>query len=97
VAFSAASGVAIVPVTIVGSTLLWFRRSVRIRFAEPIPTAGARDRAARAAVEARVRDAMQGLLPRTEPPLPRRRALRFVGDLLTGADDLARRRTELGE
>jgi hypothetical protein len=29
--------------------------------------------------------------------MPHRRPLRFLGDLLTGADDLARRRAELGE
>ena len=97
VAFSATAGVPIVPVAIVGSTFLWYRRRVEVRFGEPIPTAGARDHAARAAVEERVRAALHELLPPSEPALPRRRPLRFIGDLLTAAEDRARRRAELGE
>jgi 1-acyl-sn-glycerol-3-phosphate acyltransferase len=97
VAFSAAAGVPIVPAAIVGSSVLWFRSHVSIHFGEPIPTAGARDRGAREALEARVRAAIQELLPDSEPPLPRRRPLQFIGDLLTGADDLDRRGAELGE
>lgn len=97
VAFSAAAGVPIVPAAIVGSSVLWFRRRVVIRFGAPIPTADARDRGARDALEARVHMALQELLPATEPLLPLRRPLRFIGDLLTGAGDLARRREELGE
>jgi 1-acyl-sn-glycerol-3-phosphate acyltransferase len=97
VAFSVAAGVPIVPAAIVGSTFLWFRRRVVVRFGEPIPTAGIRDRAAREALEQQVRAAMQELLPETEPWLPRRRPLQFLGDLLTGPDDLARRRAELGD
>jgi 1-acyl-sn-glycerol-3-phosphate acyltransferase len=97
VAFSAAAGVPIVPVAIVGSTFLWFRRRVEVRFGEPIPTAGARDHAAREVLEQRVRDALKALLPASEPALPRRRPLRFIGDVLTGAEDRARRRAELGE
>ncbi|HEY7525684.1 MAG TPA: lysophospholipid acyltransferase family protein [Candidatus Limnocylindria bacterium] len=96
-AFSAAAGVPVVPVAIVGSTFLWFRRRVEVRFGEPISTAGARDHAARAALEQRVRGAMLALMPASEPALPGRRPLRFIGDLLTGADDRARRRAELGE
>jgi len=97
VAFSAAAAVPIVPAAIVGSSFLWFRRRVVVRFGEPIPTVDARDRGAREQLEERVRDALCDLLPATEPQLPRRRPLRFIGDLLTGADDLARRRAELGE
>lgn len=97
VAFSVAAGVPIVPAVIVGSTFLWLRRSVRVRFGEPIPTAGVRGGAARDALEERVRAAMVDLLPAAEPRLPRRRPLRFIGDLLTGRDDLARRRQELGD
>ena len=97
IAFSAAAGVPVVPAVIVGSSFLWFRRRVVVRFGEPIPTADARDRVARAALEVRVRAAMQGLLPGEEPSLPRRRPLRFIGDLLTGTEDLARREAELGD
>jgi 1-acyl-sn-glycerol-3-phosphate acyltransferase len=97
VAFAASSAVPIVPAAIVGSTFLWFRRRVEIRFGQPIPTSGVRDRQARDALEARLREAYRDLLPPDEPGLPRRRPLRFIGDLLTGKDDLERRRLELGE
>lgn len=97
IAFAAASGVPIVPCAIVGSTFMWFRRRVVFRFGEPIPTDQARGREGRAALDEQVRAAMTALLPKSEPRLPRRRPLRFLGDLLTGADDLARRRAELGE
>lgn len=97
IAFAAASGVPIVPCAIVGSTFMWFRRRVVFRFGEPIPTDQAHGREGRAALDEQVRVAMTALLPKSEPRLPRRRPLRFLGDLLTGADDLARRRSELGE
>lgn len=97
VAFAAASGVPIVPCAIVGSTFLWFRKRVVFRYGDPIPTSEARGRAARAALEQQVRAAMLALMPAREPRLPRRRPLRFVGDLLTGPADLERRRAELGE
>jgi 1-acyl-sn-glycerol-3-phosphate acyltransferase len=97
VAFAAFSAVPIVPAAIVGSTSLWFRRHVEIRFGQPIPTAGVRSREARDALEAELRQAYVGLLPSSEPELPRWRPLRFLGDLLTGTDDLQRRQAELGE
>jgi 1-acyl-sn-glycerol-3-phosphate acyltransferase len=97
VAFAAASGVPIVPCAIVGSTFLWFRKRVVFRYGEPIPTAEVRGREAREALDAVVREAMQALLPKREPRLPRRRPLAFLGDLLTGPADLERRRAELGE
>jgi 1-acyl-sn-glycerol-3-phosphate acyltransferase len=97
VAFAASAGVPIVPAAIVGSTFLWFRRRVEIRFGDPIPTAGARSREARAELEQGLRRAYEALLPAAEPRLPRRRPLRRIGDLMTGAADLERRRAELGE
>lgn len=97
VAFAAASGVPIVPCAIVGSTFLWFRKRVVFRYGEPIPTAEVRGREGREALDGRVRQAMRVLLPEREPQLPRRRPLRFLGDLLTGPADLERRRAELGE
>jgi len=97
VAFAAASAVPIVPCAIVGSTFMWFRSRVVFRYGEPIPTADARGREARAELDGKVRAAMLALLPTTEPRLPRRRPLRFLGDLLTGPADLERRRAELGE
>jgi 1-acyl-sn-glycerol-3-phosphate acyltransferase len=97
VAFASAAGVPIVPCAIVGTTFMWFRKRVEVRFGEPIPTTETKGREARAALDERVRAAMLALLPERERPLPRRRPLRFLGDLLTGPDDLARRRAELGE
>ena len=96
VAFAASSGVPVVPAAIVGSSVLWFRRRVEIRFGDPVPTEGARSREGRQAVEDRLRQAFAELLPQVEPQLPRRRPLAFLGDLLTGSEDVARRREELG-
>jgi 1-acyl-sn-glycerol-3-phosphate acyltransferase len=97
VEFAATSGVPILPCAIVGSTFMWFRKRVTFRYGDPIPTAGARGREARAALHEQVRAAMLALMPAREPRLPRRRPLRFLGDLLTGPADLERRRAELGE
>lgn len=97
IAFAAGSGVPIVPCAIVGSTFLWFRKRVVFRYGDPIPTDQARGREARAALDEEVRGALTALLPREEPRLSRRRPLRGIGDMLTGAADLDRRRAELGE
>lgn len=97
VAFAAASGVPIVPCAIVGSTFLWFRKRVVFRYGVPIPTSDVHGRGDRAVLDEQVRNAMRALLPAREPRLPRRRPLRFLGDMLTGPADLERRRAELGE
>jgi 1-acyl-sn-glycerol-3-phosphate acyltransferase len=97
VAFASASGIPIVPCAIVGSTRLWFRRRVVVRFGEPIPTADTRGREARQALEEQVRSALVALLPPAEPRLPSRRPLYMLTDLLNGPEDIARRRSELGE
>jgi 1-acyl-sn-glycerol-3-phosphate acyltransferase len=91
-AFAAAAGVPVVPCAIVGSTDLWFRRRIEIRFGPPIETHAVRGGEARAALDARIREAVESLLPDEEPRLPRRRPLSFLTDLLNGADDVARRR-----
>jgi 1-acyl-sn-glycerol-3-phosphate acyltransferase len=93
-AFAATSGVPVVPCAIVGSTDLWFRRRIEVRFGEPIETDAVRGRVARAALEARIRERIQVLLPEAEPRLPRRRPLSFLTDLLNGAEDVARRRSD---
>jgi len=90
-AFAAMSGVPVVPCAIVGSTDLWFRRRVDVRFGPAIATDDARGREARAALEVRIREAIQALLPETEPRLPRRRPLQFLTNLLNGPEDVARR------
>ena len=96
-AFAAMGRVPVVPCAIVGSTHLWFRRRVTVRFGDPIPVREARSAAARESLEEEIRAALLALLPSSEPPLPRRRPLRFLGDLLSGAEDVAARRAELGE
>jgi 1-acyl-sn-glycerol-3-phosphate acyltransferase len=90
-AFAVASGVPVVPCAIVGSTDLWFRKRVEVRFGPPVATEAIRGREARAALDARIRAAIGELLPESEPRLPRRRPLAFLSDLLNGADDIARR------
>jgi 1-acyl-sn-glycerol-3-phosphate acyltransferase len=90
-AFALASGVPIVPCAIVGSTTLWFRKRLVVRFGEPLPTAGLRGRQARDALEGQMHDALFALLPEAEPRLPRRRPFAFLTDLLNGAEDVARR------
>ena len=97
VAFAVGSGVPIVPCAIVGSTFMWFRSRVTFRYGAPIPTVEVRGREARAALEEQVRAAMLTMMPASEPHWPRRRPLRFLGDLLTGPADVERRRAELGE
>jgi 1-acyl-sn-glycerol-3-phosphate acyltransferase len=83
--------VPIVPCAIVGSTHLWFRRRLVVRFGPPISTDAARSRQARDALGADVRAAIIALLPAVEPALPRWRPLELLTDLLNGADDIARR------
>jgi 1-acyl-sn-glycerol-3-phosphate acyltransferase len=90
-AFAVASGVPIVPCAIVGSTDLWFRKRVEVRFGPPLQTDGIRGREARGELDERLRAAVAALLPKAEPRLPRRRPLAFLTDLLNGADDVARR------
>ncbi len=90
-AFAISAGVPVVPCAVVGSTDLWLRRRIEIRFGAPIRTDDIRGREARAATEARIREGVAALLPDREPRLPRRRPLAFLTDLLNGADDIARR------
>jgi 1-acyl-sn-glycerol-3-phosphate acyltransferase len=90
-AFAAMAGVPVVPCAIVGSTQLWFRRRLEVRFGPPVTTGSARGREARAELERSIRAGIEVLLPPSEPFLPRRRPLRFLTDLLNGADDIARR------
>ena len=90
-AFAVAAGVPVVPCAIVGTTQLWFRRRVDVRFGEPIATTGIRGRAGRIELDGRIRSAIETMLPRAEPHVPRRRPLSFLTDVLNGPDDIARR------
>ncbi len=93
-AFAIASGVPVVPCAVVGTTHLWFRRRLSVRFGPPIVPAGARGREARSELERRTHAAVHALLPPTEPRLPTRQPLAFLTDLLNGRDDIERRATE---
>jgi 1-acyl-sn-glycerol-3-phosphate acyltransferase len=90
-AFAISSSVPVLPCAIVGSTDLWFRRRIEVRFAPPIRTDAVRGREARAALEIRIRESIRAQLPASEPRLPRFRPLAFLTDLLNGAEDVARR------
>ena len=92
-AFAVSSGVPVVPCAIVGSTDLWLRKRIEVRFGAPIQIDGVRGREARAQLDARIRDAVSALLPDREPRLPGRPPLAFLTNLLNGADDIERRRT----
>jgi 1-acyl-sn-glycerol-3-phosphate acyltransferase len=96
VAFASAASVPIVPCAIVGSTELWFRRRVVVRFGDPVPTEGLRGAHGRSELEASVREAIRELLPRNEPRLPRRRPLARIGEVFDGPDDRERHRRARG-
>ena len=97
VAFATAAGVPIVPCAIVGSTELWFRRRILVRYGPAIETAGLRGRAQREALEEDVRTAMVALLPDRESARAAWRPFSFLTDVLNGADDIARRREAAAE
>jgi len=90
-AFAVSSGVPVLPCAIVGSTDLWFRKRIEVRFGPPVQTDAVRGREAREALEARIRESIGALLPDAEPRLPRRRPLARLTNLLNGAEDVARR------
>jgi len=97
IAFAATAGVPLVPCAIVGANRLWWGRAITVRSGVPIPTAGRGGRAERAGLETEARDALIGLLPTAEPPLPRHRPLeRFLTTVLEGEPDRSRRRQEQG-
>ncbi|MDQ3880518.1 MAG: 1-acyl-sn-glycerol-3-phosphate acyltransferase [Chloroflexota bacterium] len=82
-AFAVHGRVPIVPCAIVGSSELWLRRRVEVRFGAPIMTAGTYGRDATAALERRVVDAVRALLPDVEPVSPRGyRPMRWLTRLL---------------
>jgi 1-acyl-sn-glycerol-3-phosphate acyltransferase len=89
VAFALAAAVPILPCAVVGSSVLWFRRRIEIRFGPPIPTAERRGREDRVALEGQVRSSLAALLPGDEPSLPRWRPLSFLTDMLNGPEDVA--------
>jgi 1-acyl-sn-glycerol-3-phosphate acyltransferase len=94
VAFATAAGVPILPCAIVGSSELWFRRQVIVRFGPPIPSGEYRGAVGREELELRVAEAIVALLPKKDPRLPRYRPLAWIGDALDGAEDRERHRRD---
>ncbi len=98
VAFASMAGVPIVPCAISGTTYLWLRKQVVVRFGQAIPTAGIRGSAARADLGEQVRRAIIAMLPLHEPPIPKRRPLvGLLTDLFHAPDEARRREAELNE
>jgi 1-acyl-sn-glycerol-3-phosphate acyltransferase len=96
--FAALSGVPVVPCAIVGSSTLWLRKEVVVRYGPVLRIEEGADRAARALFGEEVRTAMQALLPAEEPVYPRRRPMsRFLTDVFNGAGERRRWRAHMAE
>jgi 1-acyl-sn-glycerol-3-phosphate acyltransferase len=96
--FAALSGVPIVPCAVVGSSTLWLRKRIVIRFGEPIQVERQAGRAGREALVERVREGMLALLPDVEPNYPRRRpGGDYLSDLFNGRHEAAKRREYMAE
>lgn len=96
--FAALSGVPVVPCAIVGSSTLWLRKRIVVRFGEPIPVARGGDRAARQAAAERVRAGLEALLPDEEPVYPQRLPGGvFLTDVFNGPSERRRWRTHMAE
>jgi 1-acyl-sn-glycerol-3-phosphate acyltransferase len=65
------SGVPLLPCVVIGSSTLYLRRRVVVRFGEPIASVTAEGRVEREVLAARVRAAMEALLPDEEPMISR--------------------------
>jgi 1-acyl-sn-glycerol-3-phosphate acyltransferase len=96
--FAALSGVPVVPCAIVGSSTLWLRKRIVVRFGDPIEVARGSDRVARQAVAERVRASLEALLPDAEPTYPRRLPGGvFLTDVFNGPSERRRWRTHMAE
>lgn len=96
--FAALSGVPIVPCAVVGSSTLWLRKRIVIRFGEPIQVERQAGRAGREALVERVREGMLALLPDVEPNYPRRRpGGDYLSDVFNGRHERAQRRAYMAE
>lgn len=96
--FAALSGVPVVPCAIVGSSTMWWRKEVVVRFGQPIAVTRGGDKAARAAVAEQVRAGMAALLPAEEPTYPRRRpGSKFLTDVFNGPGERVRWRKYMAE
>jgi 1-acyl-sn-glycerol-3-phosphate acyltransferase len=80
--FAARGGIPIVPCAIIGSSDLWLRRRITVRFGNAVEARGLRGREAIAALDARVGESIRAMLPPAEPDRPRYRPMRWLNDLL---------------
>jgi 1-acyl-sn-glycerol-3-phosphate acyltransferase len=96
--FAAISGVPIVPCVVIGSSTLWLRKRIVVRFGEPIQVDRGAGRTARQALAGRVRAGMLALLPDAEPTYPRRRpGGDYLSDVFNGRREAANRREYMAE
>jgi 1-acyl-sn-glycerol-3-phosphate acyltransferase len=96
--FAAISGVPVLPCAVIGSSTIWFRKRLTVRFGDPIMVSKTDDRAARDALAGQVRAAMLALLPAEEPTYPRRRpAGQFLSDVFNGPREVQMRRAYMAE
>jgi 1-acyl-sn-glycerol-3-phosphate acyltransferase len=96
--FAALSGVPVVPCAIVGSSTMWWRKEVVVRFGEPIAVTRGGGKASRAAVGEQVRAGLAALLPAEEPRYPQRRpGAVFLTDVFNGPGERRRWRQHMAE
>jgi 1-acyl-sn-glycerol-3-phosphate acyltransferase len=96
--FAAISGVPIVPCAVIGSSTLWLRKRIVVRFGEPIQVDRGAGRTGRQALAERVREGMLALLPDVEPNYPRRRpGGDYLSDVFNGRHERAQRRAYMAE
>ena len=96
--FAAVSGVPVLPCAVIGSSTIWFRKRITVRFGEPLTVSKTDDREARDALAGQVRAAMVALLPAEEPVYPRRRpAGQFLSDVFNGPSEVHQRRAYMAE
>jgi len=96
--FARASGVPIVPCAVVGSSTLWFRKRITVRFGEPIPVVKGVGRDERHDLTERVKAGIVALLPTDEPTYPRRRpGGDWLSDLFNGKREAKERRAYMAE
>ena len=96
--FAAISGVPVLPCAVIGSSTVWLRKRVMIRFGEPIPVDLSQGKAAREDLAELVRTGMAGLLPTEEPVHPDRRpGSVFLTDVFNGPGERARWRKHMSE
>jgi len=96
--FAAISGVPIVPCAVIGSSTLWFRKRITVRFGEPIPVVKGVGRDERHDLTERVKAGIVALLPKEEPTYPRRRpGGDWLSDLFNGRREAKARRAYMAE